>query len=61
MKKPGTANPYDDQPTNFSDYHAGPNDEMHDEEVYINSRVLVIMLFTFLLTKLVAKREIRRD
>jgi Zn-dependent metalloprotease len=31
MKKPGTANPFDNQPTKFSDYHPGPNDDMHDE------------------------------
>jgi len=31
MKNPGTASPYDDQPTNFSDYRPGPNDDMHDE------------------------------
>jgi Zn-dependent metalloprotease len=37
-KKSGTANPYDNQPMNFSDYHPSPND--------INSRVLVIMPFT---------------
>jgi hypothetical protein len=30
-KKPRTANSYDDQPVNFSDYHPSPNDEMHDE------------------------------
>jgi Zn-dependent metalloprotease len=31
MKKPGIANPYDNQPMNFSDYHPSPNDEMHDQ------------------------------
>ena len=31
MKKPGTANPYDEQPDNFSKYEPGPIDDDHDE------------------------------
>lgn len=40
MKSPGTANPWDDQPSHMKDYKKLPDDEDHDEGgVHINSGI----------------------